>query len=376
MKNFSTIQAVLAFTAAFGAVTAANVHAADVAADAAAPAAAHCAFLPNAPDQHLVVRGDTLWGISGTFLEHPWCWPEVWGMNKEDIHNPHWIYPGQIVYFDRAAGRLRLGNQLSGDGGKSTSLRLIPQVRLEHLGSDAVTSIPSKAIEPFLSQPLIIEADELKDAMRVVATQEGRVHLGEGDKAYVRGELKGGTTFQVFRPGTELRDPVTQKVIGYEAFFLGNIKLDRAAKTEADVHTFIVADVKQEIGIGDRLLPAPPTPLLNYVPHPPERHIEARVVSVYGGVTRAGQYQIISVNRGSLDGLDLGSVLELYHFGKIVIDKTATKKWYDLKKATIQLPEEQYGNLFIFRAYKHISYGLIMKVSDTLEVGDIARSPE
>src|SRR5688572_27553263 len=75
-----------------------------------------CEFLPNAPDQHLVVRGDTLWDISGKFLQHPWCWPQVWGINREHINDPHWIYPGQIVYFDRAAGRLRLGNARGGTG--------------------------------------------------------------------------------------------------------------------------------------------------------------------------------------------------------------------------------------------------------------------
>src|SRR6185312_17101058 len=43
----------------------------------------NCKFLPNAPDQHVVVKGDTLWGISGMFLESAWCWPQVWGLNRE-----------------------------------------------------------------------------------------------------------------------------------------------------------------------------------------------------------------------------------------------------------------------------------------------------
>jgi hypothetical protein len=368
MKNFSTVGVILALTAAFASVTASS-------ASAATPL--RCEFLPNAPDQHLVVRGDTLWGISGKFLEHPWCWPEVWGMNKEEIRNPHWIYPGQIVYFDRVAGRLRLGTPTGGGtGGGNNSSRLTPQIRLESLGKDAVTSIPSGDIEPFLSQPLIIEADELKDVPRIVATEDGHVYLGQGDKAYVRGELKGGTSFQVFRPGSPLRDPGTNAVIGYEAFFLGTMKLERAATAGVDVHTFTVANFKQEIGTGDRLLPAPPTPLLNYVPHPPERLVDSRIVSIYGGVSHAGQNQIVSINRGKLDGLDLGSVLQLYHFGQVVTDKTAPKKWLGLKSSNIKLPEEQYGVLFVFRVFKHISYGLIMQVSDSVQVGDIAKSPQ
>src|SRR5450830_62137 len=161
MKNFITVGTRLAVAALFALGAAVSAQAAD------------CAFRPNAPDQHLVVKGDTLWDISGKFLERPWCWPTVWGMNREEIANPHWIYPGQIIWFDRAAGRLRLGNRIDAgnDAANSASnLRLKPQLRTEGLGKDAVTSIPAGVIEPFLTQPLIIENDELAGAPRVVAT--------------------------------------------------------------------------------------------------------------------------------------------------------------------------------------------------------------
>lgn len=329
-----------------------------------------CEFLPNAPDQHLVVRGDTLWGIAGKFLKHPWCWPQVWGMNREQINDPHWIYPGQIVYFDRVAGRLRLGKPTGGsESGGSSDVRLSPQLRMEGLGKDALPAIPAGEIEPFLSQPLIVEEEELANAPRIMATQEGRVNLAKDDKAYVRGELNGGTSFQAFRPGRPLKDPETAKIIGYEAVYLGTLKLQRAAKADNEAHTFTVVTSKEEMGVGDRLVPVPPTPLLNYMPHPPARQVDARIVSVYGGVTQAGQNQVVSVNRGKNDGLDLGTVLELYRFGPIVQDRTD-------KKNEVKLPDELYGSLFIFRTFNNISYGLVMQVKDSVQVGDIAKSPE
>ena len=83
MKNFSTgVARSLAIRAAAAAVFASC-------AAVSAQAATNCAFRPNAPDQHVVVKGDTLWDISGAFLEHPWCWPQVWGLNREEIRNPH-----------------------------------------------------------------------------------------------------------------------------------------------------------------------------------------------------------------------------------------------------------------------------------------------
>ena len=368
MKNFSTVGARLLIATLISGAAAASAQ------------AMTCEFRPNAPDQHVVVKGDTLWDISGKFLDRPWCWPQVWGMNREEIRNPHWIYPGQIVYLDRAAGRLRLGNRVgagSGSGsGDPSALRLSPQLRMEGLGKDAVQSIPTGDIEPFLTQPLIIEEDELKNAPRIIAAQEGHVFLGKDEKAYVRGDLKGGTSFQVFRPGKPLKDPVTKAVIGQEAFYLGTLKLVAAAKPGSEVHTFTVATAKEEMGKGDLLMQAPPTPMQNYVPHPPERQVDAAVVAIYGGVSHAGQNQVVSINRGKLDGLDIGSVLQLYHRGQTVTDPGASKGWHNLGNPQVKLPDEEVGSLFIFRVFKHISYGLIMQVTAPVEVGDVAKSPE
>jgi hypothetical protein len=366
MKNFSTVSARIAAAALFTGLLSLPAQAATV-----------CEFRPNAPDQHQVVKGDTLWDISGKFLEHPWCWPQVWGMNKEEIKNPHWIYPGQIVYFDRLNRRLSLNKPGSGDGGAGNgTIRLQPQIRTEGLGVDAIASIPSTVIEPFLSQPLVVEADELKGAPRIVAAREGRMFLAKDEKVYVRGALKGGTSFQVFRPGTPLKDPVTGKLLAYEAVYLGTVKLNTEAKAGNDVHTFIVSDSKQEMAIGDLLMPAPPTAVRNYVPHQPEQAINGRVIGIYSGVTYAGQNQVVSVNRGTLDGLDVGSVLQLYTLGKTVKDRTASKGMFGMSSTTVKLPDEQSGTLFIFRTFRHISYGLIMQVTEPVEVGDVAKSPE
>lgn len=368
MKNFSIVGTRLAAAALFTCAAMAGAH--------AAPGSD---FRPDAPDQHVVVKGDTLWGISGTFLNSPWRWPEVWGMNKDEIRNPHWIYPGQIIYFDRAHGRLSLhkpGGGGAGDAqGEPPELRMSPQLRTEALGKDAVPAIPAAAIEPFLSQPLVVEADELAGAARIAASPEGHMYLGKGDKVYVRGDLNGGSSFQVFRPGTPLTDPESGKVTAYQATYLGTVALQAPARGGADVHTFVVASSNREMGVGDLLVPAPPTPIRNYAPHPPERPVKARVMSIYADVAQAAQSQVVTVNKGSVDGLDIGSVLQLYHYGQTVTDP-GSKGFLGLFRKKIKLPDEQFGTLFIFRVFKHVSYGLIMQVTEPVRVGDVANSPE
>ena len=68
---------------------------------ACASAAEPLQLVDTPPDRHIVVKGDTLCGISGKFLKEPWRWPEVWRLNREQIRNPHLIYPGQIIVLDR-----------------------------------------------------------------------------------------------------------------------------------------------------------------------------------------------------------------------------------------------------------------------------------
>ena len=342
-----------------------------------AHAVPQCNFRPNAPDQHLVVKRDTLWDISATFLEHPWCWPQVWGMNRDEIRNPHWIYPGQIIYFDRAHGRLTLRKPGADDDGAAGPLtRLSPQLRTEALGgTEAVPSIPASAIEPYLTQPLVVETDVLSGAARIAAGANDRLALGEGDRVYVRGDLHGASEFQVFRPGKELRDPDTGKIVAHEAEYVGGAHLLSPAKPGVDVSTFVLTRSVKEVGIGDRLLPAPPQPVRNYAPHAPLQAVSGRIMSLSGDGNYASQSQVVTVNRGTLDGLDVGAVLSLYHHGQTVADPEH-RGIFGIGATKLRLPDEQYGNLFIFRVFGHVSYGLVMQVTAPVQIGDVATSPE
>ena len=328
----------------------------------------------NAPDSYTVKRGDTLWGISGMFLKSPWRWPELWGMNLDQIRNPHLIYPGQMLYLDKSGGRarLRVGQQLA-DG----TIKLSPRVRSSSLDDGAIPSIPFHLIEPFLNEAVIFQTNELATAPRIVATQEGRVLLGRGDSAYVRGEIPLQKDFRIFREPKALRDPISNEILGYEATYVGAAEYTRQGETrngadgkpEIIPATFSVTSVKQEANVGDRLAPAPAREYTNYAPHAPQGPMDGLIVSIYGDSLTAGQNQIVALNKGANDGMERGHVLALWRTGAKVIDRT------EPSAPTIKLPDERHGMLFVFRVFDRMSYALILSVKDPVKPGDRFTQP-
>lgn len=389
---------------------------------------------PNAPDSHTVKRGDTLWAISKIFLKSPWRWPELWGMNMEDIKNPHRIYPGQVLYLDKTGGRARLATRKPGDGDTPT-VRVSPRVRSESLNESAIPPVNMQAIEAFLAEPLIVDEATFARAARIVATPESRVLLSQGDRAYARGQygdvgslseealtLGAGKPLQyrVFRNAVPLKDPGTGEVLAYEAQYVGKAELARpesrreievpptpasakkpegkdtfkaqydntthnfervpvaekapakpvAPPSEIVPATIDIIRAKEEMRVGDRLLPDPPREFPNYVPRAPGKATSGQIVSVYGNAVRyAAQNQVVSINRGREHGVEPGHVLALVRDANTQVDKT------DDARPQMRLPGEPNGLMMVFKTFDKVSYALVLDIVDGVKVGDRFTNP-
>ena len=355
----------------------------------------------DAPTMYTVVKGDTLWDISGRFLKEPWRWPEIWNMNREQIKDPHWIYPGDVIHlsFD-ASGRPMLSVGAGGIGvaggnqGPGGTVRLAPQIRVDRLAL-AIPSIPSKAIGPFLTLPLVIEEGALANAPKIVAAEDGRVIIGAGNTAYAVGlNPNSGIKWQIYRPGKTLIDPVTKEILGYEAIYLGDSRVNRFGESS----TLEIIRSNQEINRGDRLTPTLEATLPSYSPRSPDKLIKGAVVSVIGSVEDAAQYSVVAVNLGKRDGAEVGHVLATLQRGETVstrddvgsgkssfglgklfsaFNTDADKKSGDSSSGPheVKLPDERNGLLFIFRVFDKVSYGLVMSSRRPLKVGDVVQTP-
>jgi hypothetical protein len=353
---------------------------------------------PDAPDRYTVVPGDTLWGISQRYTDSPWRWPELWNLNREQIRNPHLIYPGYVIVLDRERGQLTIGGAdrapgpttpgadpaqtpptapgttpgTTPGGTVSGTVKLAPRVRAESLAKQEIPSIPPAVIEPFLSRPLVIEADGLDKGPTIIATQSDRVLLSTGNAAYVRGIGKSkDDVWYVYRKGNALVDPDTNQTLAYEAVYLGTAQVTRPGEPA----TVTLTDTVIEVGAGDKLVAAGRPQPVNYAPRAPGSQIKGRVMAIYGGVGKvgeAGPQQVISINRGKADGVEVGHVLALYNLGGTVRD--TTKKQND-PDARITLPDERAGLAFVFRVFDRISYALIMQITRPVAPLDVVQTP-
>jgi hypothetical protein len=341
------------------------------------------AIKPDAPDRYVVVPGDTLWGISQRYTDSPWRWPELWNMNKEQIRNPHLIYPGYVIVLDRERAQLTIaapGTERA-PGVPSTAptapgapgtVKLGPRVRAESLARQEIPSIPPSVIEPFLTRPLVIEPDGLEKAPTIIATQSDRVLLATGNSAYVRGiGASKDETWYVYRKGSALVDPDTNQTLAYEAIYLGTAQLTRPGEPA----TVVLTTAVQEVGAGDKLVAAGRPQPVNYAPRSPNVKIRGRVIAIYGGVAKvgeAGPQQIISVNRGKADGIEVGHVFAIYNLGGTVRDVSKAR---DAPDARLQLPDERAGLAFVFRVFDRISYALIMHITRPVSPLDVVQTP-
>lgn len=328
----------------------------------------------NAPDEYVVKPGDTLWDISKVYLRDPWYWPEIWYVNPQ-VQNPHLIYPGDVlklVYID-GQPRLTLAERAEGSDGTK---RLSPQVRREP-SSRAITAIPHDVIAGFAGRPVLLDKDQVNKAPYVVAMRDGHVIGGAGNEIYARGiqNAQPEERYSIIHVEGELVDPDTRKLLGYTGVYVGS----GPVMVSGDPAKLMLTETAREALQGDKLFPESIDVNLDFVPHAPEKQIDATVIAVKD-MTVMGQYHVVALNRGSNAGLEAGHVVAIERAGGVVLDKFSkgglSARSSNLKRGkAVQLPAERAGIAMIYKTYDRMSFALIMEATHEIREGDRATNP-
>lgn len=311
----------------------------------------------NHPNEYVVQVGDTLWDIAATFLRDPWFWPEIWHINP-DIENPHLIYPGDVLGLVYIDGMPRVTTV------RASTYRMSPQARVSPI-TQAVTSIPYESVSAFLSSGAVLERREADRLPYLLSTRGDHLMASAGNEIYVRG-IDGaalGSRYTVVQVRGPIIDPDDNKLIGYKGRFVAEGTLRRSG----DPATVALTDSIQETIPGDKLIPESVDIPLNFYPRAPSSTIDGRIISVVGGVTQIGQYQVVVLNRGTRDGLSVGDVLTVFQTGQTIKDR--------IGGGSVRLPDEPAGTLMVFKVYDRIGFGLVMEATQAIHILDTVRNP-
>jgi nucleoid-associated protein YgaU len=314
------------------------------------------------PDSYTVVKGDTLWDISGKFLTQPWKWPEIWHANPQ-IENPNLIYPGDLLSLVYVDGQPRLSLNRGASRG---TVKLSPGVRSTPM-ADAIPPIPLEAIRAFLIRNRIVDSEQdFKQAPYVVAGEGEGVIYGAGNTIYVRGDFADPQpAYRILRQGKVYKDPVTNEFLGINANSIGGADLK---SVEGEIATLYVTDTSEEVRRGDRLFPSlEGTINTSFQPSAPSQQVNGEIIDVPRGVNLVGAMDVVTLNKGARDGLVAGSVLSIFKTGEMIRDVETGKQ--------LKMPDEEAGVLMVFHTFDKVSYALVLRAHRQLNVGDKVRNP-
>jgi len=337
----------------------------------------------NHPREYIVKKGDTLWDIATLFLRDPWYWPEIWQRNPQ-VENPHLIYPGDILTLTYVNGMPQIQVARGSDGvirreGSDSSgrkvVKLTPSIHRQTL-NEAIPSIPADAISQFLTRPRVVSEKVWADSPYIVGSDDAHLVLAANNKVYIRGELDAERSrYSIFREGNRLVDPDTDKLLGFEVIYAGDVKIQKYATPS----TGLLLKTSREVLIGDRLLPTDKSAIdQQYFPRLPDGFVDGKIISLFDAISSIAKYQIAVINRGGKHNLQVGHLLATYKAGGLArdrfLDRTSRNRG-DEDRLEILLPDERSGIMMLFEVFDEVSYGLVLKSTQAISTLDRVDKP-
>ncbi|MGP9689654.1 LysM peptidoglycan-binding domain-containing protein [Psychrobacter sp. AOP22-C1-C5] len=324
------------------------------------------AIKADAPNRYIVKKGDTLWDISGRYLDSPWRWKEIWATNKQ-IKNPNLIYPNDILILCVIQGKTLIGVD-TGEGCAGVEKQLIGTAVASTVTvtstANSIPPIPLSAIQHWLNKTVIVDPKDFNTTPYILASKNRNLITASGDKVYAKGvPLIVGQRYGIYREGELYVEPKTQEVIGLE---VTQVATGLVTSTESNGVTSLqlTDSYGKEVREGDRVFvelnnSIPPV----FYPAPASVSRGGLIVRVMDSISSAAKGSVVAINLGRTQGAKPGDVLTVYQKGPLVRDIRDNDM-------PVRLPNEPSGMVMIFNTFEHISYAYVLDSELPINVGD------
>lgn len=304
------------------------------------------AFAQGEIQTYVIKKGDTLWGISQRFLKDPYYWPSLWS-NNPDLTNPHLIYPGQeITIYD---GRVQLV-PVAETAAATTEPAPLPEP------AEATTITIQRGGRGFVSE------EEFNAAGTLVDTTDNRLLIGSGESVFLDiknlESVQPGDLYSLFSPGEPVIHPQTNRKVGYLVEDIGTVRI---VAVNEEVATGEIDKAYQEIERGARLRPYQPAPASIELKRASSA-LTGTLIEAHDGKLALSQYDIVYLDLGSEDGLQVGNLLN--------ISRPRDASALGLNTSGLKLPDVLLGAAVVIETHPRTASALVLKIAEPLYRGD------
>lgn len=340
----------------------------------------------DAPERYVVKKGDTLWDISTLYLQSPWNWPKLWGMNLQ-IENPHLIYPGDILSLQyNSQGEPRLVVNSKSNRAKK-QFKLSPGKRITPKDANAIASIPLNAITPYLSNQRLLPAADYQLAPMILGGDTNTKNKVAGDLIYAQGNLIANHLYGIYKQveNEQLNQNTPNNKPLIELVLTGTA---RVLSSNDKVSRLTVVSNQTEIKPGERLFSMLEDQSLPAYFQLSElsTNLDAEIIASASKFREFGQHEVVIIDAGSDKGLKTGNVLGVYRQSPDVLMKDGKPVYYEdgdkwnqlihqLAPNAETMPVEKIGHLVVFKVYPTASYAFITQIQKALALGDRVNQP-
>ncbi len=336
---------------------------------------------PDAPKSYIVKKGDTLWDISGIFLNQPWLWPKLWRLNPE-INNPHLIYPGdelRLVFDEQGQPMLVKGKP---------ELKWSPKIRKNLKDQNPVSTLPLHVIAPFIRYDSVKSLAEIEGLPYIIGSEEAYKSSLDGLKVYINSDLVVGQSYGIYNKGDAILDPETSEILGYNIKLVGTGKASKTGDMSKKQPSTIYLDgAKREIRSGAFVLPVNDEQQYPsvFTMQAASEELKGLIVSSVTGLREFAKLDVVMINKGSSESVKTGDVLTVSRKSPSVVETDTgpqytsdTSRWNRMandSNSDYDMPSEDIGKVMVFRVYDKVSMAIILQSEKPLRVLDGVAAP-